>query len=75
MALHKPIVTTKMPECTKYESVLIANNHKEFLEKIEEAQKLKDDKKYLKLLDKEAKDNDWSKKAKVIVDLIKQEEV
>ena len=74
MALHKPIVTTKMPECLKYESVLIGNNHKEFIQKIDEAINLQDDKKYIKLLDKEAKENDWSKKAKVIVDLIKKDE-
>lgn len=74
MALHKPIVTTKMPECLKYESVLIGNNHKEFMKKIDEAINLQDDKKYIKLLDKEAKENDWSKKAKVIVDLIKKDE-
>lgn len=74
MALHKPIVTTKMPECLKYESVLIGGNHKEFMKKIDEAINLENDKKYIKLLDKEAKENDWSKKAKVIVDLLKKYE-
>lgn len=74
MALHKPIVTTDLYECRKYGSVLIGKNHKEFMKKIEEAISLKDDKKYIKLLDKEAKDNDWSKKAKVIIDVIKKDE-
>ena len=36
--------------------------------------KLKNDKKYLDLLTKEAKDNDWSHKAKVIIDYIKKDE-
>ena len=74
MALHKPIVTTDMPECRKYKSVLIGHNHDEFIKKIDEALKLKNDKKYIELLDKEAKENDWSKKAKAIIDLIKRDE-
>ncbi len=73
MALHKPIVTTKMPECLKYESILIGDTHKDFLKKIEKALTLREDKKYIKLLDKEAKENDWSKKAQAIIDLIKQD--
>lgn len=74
MALHKPIVTTDLNECRKYKSVLIGKNHEEFLKQIEEALKLKNDKKYLKLLDDEAKDNDWSKKALAIIGLIKKDE-
>ena len=74
MALHKPIVTTDMPECRKYKSVFIGHNHDEFIKKIDEALKLKNDKKYIGLLDKEARENDWSKKAKAIIDLIKRDE-
>lgn len=74
MALHKPIVTTDMPECRKYKSVLIGKNHDEFLKQIEKALKLKTDKKYIVLLDKEAKENDWARKAKDIIDLIKKDE-
>lgn len=74
MALHKPIVTTDMPECRKYKSVLIGHNHEEFIKKIDEALKKEKDKKYIELLDKEARENDWSTKAKVIIDLIKKDE-
>lgn len=74
MALHKPIVTTDLNECRKYKSVLIGHNHKEFIEKLEEAIKKEKDKKYIGLLDKEAKENDWSKKALAIIDLIKKDE-
>lgn len=74
MALHKPIVTTDMPECRKYKSVFIGHNHDEFIKKIDEALKLKNDKKYIGLLDKEARENDWSKKAKAIIDLIAKDE-
>lgn len=74
MALHKPIVTTDMLECRKYQSVYIGKNQKDFLEKLEEAYKNKDNKKYIKLLDKEAQENDWMYKAKAIIDKIKEDE-
>ena len=74
MALQKPIVTSAMDECKKYKSVLIGNDHDEFIEKLEECSKLSKDKKYLDLLDKEAKENDWSAKADVIIDLLEKNE-
>lgn len=74
MALHKPIVTTDMNECRKYQSVLIGENHKEFLIQLENALDLKNNKDYIKLLDKEAKENDWSKKAKAIIDELNKNE-
>lgn len=74
MALHKPIVTTNMQECQKYKSVMIAKNAQEFLEKLDIAYKNKDDEKYKKLLDKEAKDNSWIFKAQIIIDYLKEEE-
>ena len=75
MALEKPIVTSAMPECKKYKSVLIANNHDEFISNLEKAYKLKDDKKYLELLLKEANDNSWKKKADDIIALLKKNEI
>lgn len=74
MALHKPIVTTDMNECRNYKSVLIGKNQEDFLKKLEEAMKLRNDEKYINLLDKEAKENDWSIKAQAIIDLIKKDE-
>lgn len=74
MALHKPIVITDLLECRQYKSVLIGHTHEEFLKKLEEALKLQKDKEYIKLLDKEAKENDWSTKAQAIIDLIKKDE-
>ena len=70
MALHKPIVTTDMNECRKYKSVLIGRDHNEFLEMLDKAMSLKNNDQYISLLDKEARDNDWSKKAEVIINLI-----
>jgi teichuronic acid biosynthesis glycosyltransferase TuaH len=74
MALHKPIVTTNMPECRKYESVLIGHSQSEFIKKLDEAYKLRKSKKYYKILDKEAQENDWSIKAEAIINLIKKDE-
>lgn len=74
MALHKPIVITDLRECRQYESVLIGKNHEEFIENLDKAMELKDDAKYIKLLDKEASENDWSTKARAIIDLIEKDE-
>ena len=74
MALHKPIVTTDMNECRKYESVLIGTDHDSFLAQLERAESLREDPAYIALLDREARENDWSAKAGAIVDLIRQYE-
>ena len=59
---------------TKYESVLIGKDHDDFLAQLEKAITLKDDETYISLLDKEARENDWSKKAQKIIHLIKTKE-
>lgn len=74
MALHKPIVTTDMNECRKYKSVMRGVDHSDFLAKLDKALELKNDEKYIALLDQEARANDWSEKAKVIIDLISKAE-
>ena len=74
MALHKPIVTTDMNECRRYRSVLIGRDHGEFLAQVERAMALRDDPDYLALLDEEARANDWSQKAAVIVDGLRRME-
>lgn len=74
MALNKPIVTTDMDECRKYESVLIGHDYKEFVEKLDEALGKREDKEYIALLDKEALENTWSEKARVIVEEMQKSE-
>ena len=73
MALKKPIVTTNLNECKKYKSIFIGENHSYFIKKLEESYFLRNDKNYLKLLDKEARENDWSKKAEAIINLVKKD--
>lgn len=74
MALHKPIVTTDMNECRKYDSILIGRNHEEFINKLDEAMTLSQNKEYIALLDREARENDWSQKAASIIELISMSE-
>ena len=70
MALSTPILTTDLRECRKYGSVLIANGREDFIGKLDDAIKLKDDNSYLALLDKEAKENTWDKRAIEIINCI-----
>ena len=70
MSMEKPIVTTALPECKKYESVLISNDHDEFIKNIDKALKMQDDKKYKALLKKEALENTWDKKVEEILNFI-----
>ena len=64
MALGKPIVTTDMPECRKYKSVLISKTKEEFVEQLESALLLRSDSKYLKIEKAEADENSWKKRVK-----------
>lgn len=68
MALNKPIVTTDMDECRKYESVLIGHDYEEFEKQLDNALEMKKDETYMALLDKEALDNTWEAKARLIVE-------
>lgn len=66
MALGKPIVTTNMPECRKYKSVLVAKNETEFIKMLGEALKLKGNLRHEALVLKEARENSWSIRVKEI---------
>ena len=76
MALGKPIVTTDMDECRKYKSVMIAKNKEEFVDLIDKAINMnkENNQDYFKLLEKEALENTWEKKAKTIIELLKNSE-
>lgn len=68
MAMGKPIVTTDLPECRKYESVMIGKSEREFLNLLDKAIGKNIDPAYIKILRKEAINNSWARKA---VDTIK----
>jgi glycosyltransferase involved in cell wall biosynthesis len=67
MALGKPIVTTNMPECRKYQSVLIAKDKQDFVIQLEAALQMKNDAKYAATEIKEANENSWQNRAKAII--------
>lgn len=64
MALGKPIVTTDLPECLKYESCLVAhsNDYEMFIENLHIAVFAKNRKEYQDILRKDAADNSWEEK-------------
>ena len=70
MATNIPILTTNMPECRKYKSVIIGKDHEDFINKIDSTIALINDDEYLKLEMQEAKENTWEKKAEIIIRLI-----
>lgn len=73
MALGRPIVTTDMPECRKYRSVIIGKDHDDFIRKVDLALSLQNDETYLKILDVEAQENTWQSKAREIARLLRTE--
>lgn len=76
MALNKPIITTEMDECKKYQSVYIAKTKEQFVKLIDEAILLNIDNapEYYDILRKEALENTWEKKANLIIEKLKDYE-
>jgi teichuronic acid biosynthesis glycosyltransferase TuaH len=72
MASEKPIVTTDLPECRKYKSVLISKNHTEFISNLDKAIKLVNNKDYINSLRKEALNNTWESKCNEMIYFIKE---
>lgn len=73
MALGKPVVTTALPECKKYDMVEIAGSAEEFGNKIFKAMAGKQDEDYIRKLIECARENDWAAKAAVIKSFISGE--
>lgn len=71
MALGLPTVTTNLPECRKYDSVLIAQDIDSFVAQVDRALTLKSDSGYLATLQREAEQNSWSSKADALVSLLR----
>ncbi|CEG25511.1 glycosyltransferase [Bacillus sp. B-jedd] len=70
LAVGKPIVTTAIPECLKYNIAFIARDHGHFIKSVEQALAFKDDEVHKSLLREEARKHTWDKKAKSILDLL-----
>ena len=63
MALGTPIVTTDMKECKRYKSVLWTRNAQEFIESVDRALELRQDRLYLEILNEDARANTWQARA------------
>lgn len=70
MNIGVPIVTTNMPECRQYRSVLIAENHEDFVKQVSYALSLSKDAPLLIEQKKEAEENTWQARAKLIIECI-----
>jgi len=66
MAMGHPVVTTDIEECRKYKSVLIGKKPEDFIQKLDKALLLKNDKRYQKIIKEEALNNTWELKAEAI---------
>jgi glycosyltransferase involved in cell wall biosynthesis len=70
MALGHPIVSTGLPECRKYRSVLIGESTEGFLGAVDRALGLRSDAEYCATLRREALENTWQAKAEQIDHLL-----
>jgi teichuronic acid biosynthesis glycosyltransferase TuaH len=67
MAAGKPVVTSPMQEILKYQSVLTAGTPEAFINRLDEALRLKDDPDYRLVLKREAEANTWRSRAEVLL--------
>jgi glycosyltransferase involved in cell wall biosynthesis len=70
MASGKPILTSKMPECLNYRSVVTYDGIDDFIARVENLLSLKNDEDFLAEMDKEARENTWEARVKTILDNI-----
>jgi hypothetical protein len=59
MASSKPIITSVLPECKKYQSILLYDDAESFILQVEKAIGFKPDDLYYSVLEKEALENTW----------------
>lgn len=72
MALEKPIVTTDINECKNYNSCMVSKDADEFIKNIDRSLKLGlKDRKYFKILKREAEENTWDNRAELIKESLK----
>jgi glycosyltransferase involved in cell wall biosynthesis len=69
MACGKPVVTTDLRECRKYESCLVSSSREEFMTNLDRARDYRYNENYRAILAREAERNSWHEKAKAILRL------
>jgi glycosyltransferase involved in cell wall biosynthesis len=65
LALGKPIVSTAIPECRRYSTILVAEDPEDYVRKLRDAVELGRDASYATLAAKEAAANTWEQRAQV----------
>jgi glycosyltransferase involved in cell wall biosynthesis len=66
MAAGKPVVASPMREILKYQSVLFAETPEDFVRQVETALRQRDDPVYRQILDREARENTWRRRAEAL---------
>jgi glycosyltransferase involved in cell wall biosynthesis len=67
MAGGKPVVTTAMHESSRFAGVLVAETPEDYVDKLDEALKLRTDPEYLNIIDRVAQENTWDARAQQIL--------
>jgi len=70
MAAGKPIISSKMPECLKYQSVKTYSNEDEFCEIVDGYMAMEPENKYWEVLRKEALENTWDTRTDEILNAL-----
>ena len=70
LAAGKSVVTTAMPECRKYEGVLVAESYAEFVAHIDRALEFRNDPAFQARLQKEAQRNTWQARIEQILEAV-----
>ncbi len=68
MASNKPILTSKMPECLNYRSVVTYSSVDDFVVQVEKLLLLKDNAAFLAVMDEEARQNTWGARVQSILE-------
>lgn len=72
MAVGKPILTSALPECLQYQSVITYRDAEDFIKKTEHLLCIRNDFDYLAQMDAEAQNNTWHSRVTEILDAIKE---
>lgn len=69
MAMGRPILTSAMPECLRYKSVITYSDAEDFISKAKELLAIREDDPYFEVMNEEARANTWDSRVKDILEL------
>lgn len=74
MASGKPILTSNLPECQQYRSVVTYSDENDFIEKVLSLMKKKNIPEYIAIMDEEARANTWDARVTEILTLLRKDD-